>query len=182
MPAYATDFVSQLENFGVFEYILPFLLVFAVLFGIMEKVKIFGDKTNLNVIISFIISLIIVINTEVVTIMNLYLSKMALFIIVVMVLLLAFGIFSSGKPQSWAVGLFVIASLIAVIWALGPSWGISWPNWAKVSDQAKFIIGIAIAFVVVIGLIGWGSGKKGGNPIAGFAHGLEEFGKKMGGE
>jgi hypothetical protein len=182
MPTnYLGDFVGNLAGIGVFEYLLPFLLVFAILFGILEKIKIFGDgKKNLNMVISFIVALIIVVNTAVVELMNLYLSKMALFIVVILVLIMAFGVFSKGQPSGWGIGLFVIASIVAVIWALGPTWGWSWPEWAGVSDQAKFFIGIIIAFVVVVGLIGWGgSGQK--NPVKGFGKGLEELGKSLGG-
>src|SRR3989338_4351196 len=34
--------LSQWEQLGVFSYVLPFLLIFALIFGILQKVNIFG--------------------------------------------------------------------------------------------------------------------------------------------
>lgn len=53
------DVLNQWAALGVFAYILPFLIVFAVLYGILNKSKIFGENaTAINVIISLAIALI----------------------------------------------------------------------------------------------------------------------------
>ena len=50
------DIFSQLEGLGVYEYLLPFLLIFSITFAILEKVKILGeDKKNINIIVSVIL-------------------------------------------------------------------------------------------------------------------------------
>lgn len=47
---------DQWEQLGVFDYMLPFLLIFALIFGILSKMNLFGDK---NKQISGIIALVV---------------------------------------------------------------------------------------------------------------------------
>lgn len=39
-------FLNNLENLGFFDYALPFLIIFAIIFGILSKVKLFGDSSK----------------------------------------------------------------------------------------------------------------------------------------
>lgn len=54
-----SDVITNLENVGIFEFFLPFILLFAVFYGMMMKTKIFGDHktdthvTKINAIVSF---------------------------------------------------------------------------------------------------------------------------------
>src|SRR3989344_2060049 len=58
------DAVKLLQDFGFFDVILPFLLVFTVVFGILEKTKIFGTegekghpKKNIDAMVAFVIAI-----------------------------------------------------------------------------------------------------------------------------
>jgi hypothetical protein len=42
------NFLSKLEDAGFFSYVIPFLLLFAVIFGILTKIKIFQDNKSVN--------------------------------------------------------------------------------------------------------------------------------------
>ena len=58
------DMFFQWEQAGFFAYILPFLLIFAVVFGVIDKIQVFGkDKRGVNAIIAVVVGLIAV-NTE----------------------------------------------------------------------------------------------------------------------
>ena len=53
------NLLAQWEQAGVFSYVLPFLLIFAIIYGILSKTKIFGDENkNLNTVISLVIGLL----------------------------------------------------------------------------------------------------------------------------
>ena len=55
----ATTTILQSSIFTDFAF--PFLLIFFILFGILEKTKVFGDdKHTLNAMISFVVGLIFV--------------------------------------------------------------------------------------------------------------------------
>src|SRR3989344_436567 len=52
------DIFYQWEYMGVFDYILPFLLVFAVVFGILSSTKFLGKNNAVYVIIAIVIGLL----------------------------------------------------------------------------------------------------------------------------
>ena len=147
------------------KFVYPFLIVFFILFAILEKTKLFGeDKKQLNALISFVIGLVFIsaiFPKMVVENLILFLS-VAIVIMFVVMLLWGFifakeeGGFSFTPSMKW--GLFVvvtIAIIIAVLWATGvqgrvydfffkQSWSETfWTNFF-------FIILIAIALGVVI--------------------------------
>ena len=57
------DFFTLIQQAGVFHFYLPFVLVFAIFYGLLTKSKIFGDDAlskRLNAIISLIAALYVV--------------------------------------------------------------------------------------------------------------------------
>jgi len=49
---------SAWEQAGVFAYVLPFLLIFAMVFGILTKVSIFGANKGINAILALTVGLL----------------------------------------------------------------------------------------------------------------------------
>ena len=49
----AERFVTLLQDYGVLDFLLPFILVFTIVFAVLEKSHILGNKKNFNVIIAF---------------------------------------------------------------------------------------------------------------------------------
>jgi len=50
------DVITNLENVGIFQFFLPFIILFAVFYGMLTKTKIFGEPkeaSKINAIISF---------------------------------------------------------------------------------------------------------------------------------
>ena len=63
------------RQIGIYEVVLPFLLVFAIIFAILEKTKVLGveevqgvkyTKKTLNSLIAFVIALIVVASSQIV--------------------------------------------------------------------------------------------------------------------
>ncbi len=46
------DLLQSWADAGFFTYVLPFLLIFAIVYGILNKMKIFGDEKGVNTIIA----------------------------------------------------------------------------------------------------------------------------------
>ena len=165
-----------LQHWIFTKFALPFLLIFFIVFGILEKTKLFGpDKKQLNALIAFVIGLILVGATSpTLTISNLILF-LTVAIVVLFVALLLWG-FVTGeeglkfekapKPLKWLIGIvIVVAVIIALFWALGiegtvfgtvsnfffkSSWSKSfWTNFS-------FVIVIIIALVLVLRKTGEG--------------------------
>ncbi|MBU3906988.1 MAG: hypothetical protein KKA64_01925 [Nanoarchaeota archaeon] len=154
-----------IQNWIFKEFILPFLLIFAVVFAVLEKTKIFGeDKKQLNAIVAFVVGLIFVgvaYPKQVVGNMILFLTVS---LIIVLVFLMLYGFVASDlkdgyKAEGWMKWAFLIiisvAVIGAVIWAtgfkseffdilFGQSWSTSfWTNFL-------FVVVIVVAVAVVL--------------------------------
>ena len=159
-----------LQHWIFTRFALPFLLIFFIVFGILEKTKLFGSgKKQLNALIAFVIGLILVGATSpTLTISNLVLF-LTIAIVVLFVALLLWG-FVSGeeglkfekapKALKWFIGVvIVIAVIIALLWALGTEATVfgevsnflfanAWSKgfWTNLS----FVVVIIIALVLVL--------------------------------
>lgn len=148
--------VYELEAMGFYDIILPFLLIFAIVFGILQKITLFKDR-NVNLIISIVIGLLVITQFEIVARMNLFLPKMAFYIVIVIMFLFLIGMFSKddykGLAGAWLF-LAIIASFFAIYWALSPSLGFSYyeivPYWMQDIKWSGLIALILIIVVIAI--------------------------------
>jgi len=53
-----TKVLGQWSEIGLFSYILPFLLIFAIVYAILDKSKILGDNKGVHIIVSLAIGLL----------------------------------------------------------------------------------------------------------------------------
>jgi len=112
------NLLAQWEQMGVFSYMLPFLLIFALIYGILSKMNLFGDKENksINAIISLSVALM-ALQFELVTLFfSDVLPRLGVALAAVLVILILIGLF--GNPENkgfmntmmW--GSFAIAIII----------------------------------------------------------------------
>lgn len=119
-----------LQHWVFTSFILPFLLVFAIVFGVLERSKLFGDnKKQLNAIIAFVIGLIFVAAIS----PKLVVANLILFLTVALVTmfvgLLLWGFIageaglkfeSAPKGLQWFIGVVIAIAVIAgLLWAGG---------------------------------------------------------------
>lgn len=177
------------EGMGIFDIVLPFLLVFTIIFAILERVKILGtDKRNLNVIVALIIGLLVVRNSYVIGLIHRLLPNISLILVAAIMFLLLVGIFL-GKQFSGLtgglLGFIILVSLALVIWSLtSDQLGVSMPDWlSNFFAQADIYSLLAvIGFIIILALIiGIGRGGGGGNPLQWIGKGLNEIGSGFGG-
>lgn len=125
--------IQFLRAFGFFNVILPFLLIFTIVFGVLEKTKIFGTekykgdtvpRRNLNSVVSFCIAFFVVAASNVVGLLQVSLPIVALVLVVIIVFLLLFGSMMNTKELEEGLSLwkmkgfkhtFVIFIVLAVL-------------------------------------------------------------------
>ena len=98
--------ISLFTKLGVYYIILPFLLVFTIMFAILEKTKILGSekiegrevtKKNINAIVAFSIAFLVIASTQLVAIINEVMANIVLLLILGVSFLLLVGVFFSDK-------------------------------------------------------------------------------------
>lgn len=116
-----------LEEFGFFDVILPFLLVFAVAFGILEKSMILGydeirdkkyPKTNINAVVAFVIAMLLVAATKIVDALAVALPRIALLLVVSLSFLMMIGIFISPGGVYDKISNKMMAAIMGIMCAI----------------------------------------------------------------
>jgi len=155
-----------LQSPFVTDLVLPFLLIFTLVFAILEKTKILGDeKKQINAIIAFVMGLIFISFSKYVGITTNLMGVVAVIAVVLLVFMMLFA-FASGEekikiPDGVKYTLWILIAIIILISIL-----VFTGLWDKIASTLMsgnsivanviFIIVIIIAVVVVL----WG-GKKG---------------------
>lgn len=161
---------TLLQHWIFTQFALPFLLVFFIVFGVLEKSKLFGsDKKQLNAGIAFIVGAIFVALVE----FTLVIQNLVLFLTVALVVmfvgLLLWGFVAGDKGLEfgemppglkWVIGIAVVIVTVAgLLWALGTSFGffevifgfLFQSDWSQTLwTNVAFIAVIIIAIVLVL--------------------------------
>ncbi|MBI2647179.1 hypothetical protein HYW99_01765 [Candidatus Woesearchaeota archaeon] len=157
-------FMRTLEMWGIRDVMLPFLLIFVILYAILQKTKILGEgKKNLSAAVAIIIGLLVVIphvtqsfppNADPVEIMNAALPQVSIVIVAIIFLLILLGVFGQdyvmlGVTAPGWVMLFSLAVII-IIFGGAAGW---WTD--SLGTQMENVFGTeAIAIFVMILVFG----------------------------
>jgi len=174
--------VYGFESIGGFDVILPFLLVFTLVFALMEKVKLFGEtKKNVHVIVALVAAFFVVAQPNLVYLIQGFIPRVAMFIIVLLMGLLVMGMFGlkGEKVVGWPLGLAVVIAIFAILWSLSAATGAYyWPLYNILTSQdIAWLISLGV-FILVIWLIVKEPGD-GNKPKSKFLEGLR---KDLGGD
>jgi hypothetical protein len=95
------DFFNKLIEFGLYDFILPLILIFTLTFALLEKIKILGkEKHSINVVVALITSIIFVASFERVIILNTFLIAMTTLLIFSVMIYIVLGAFGKEGPIS----------------------------------------------------------------------------------
>ncbi|MFT4260803.1 MAG: hypothetical protein ACMXX9_00030 [Candidatus Woesearchaeota archaeon] len=164
--------IFDLENMGFWSVVLPFLLVFTIIFAILQKSYILGkDKNgnprkNFNVAIALIMGLAFVVpsvlgryppNADPVQIVANALPGVSLLAIAIISVLLLLGIFgktpNADDKFGGIIAIFVIGA-VAVIFGISAGWfGTNLPTWLWFLYDRQFQS--LLVTILIFGLVIW---------------------------
>ncbi|HLP79398.1 MAG TPA: hypothetical protein VK158_02085 [Acidobacteriota bacterium] len=162
MSGIFTDGVYTLERLGVVDVILPFVLIFTIVFGIFSKINLWGDAKNakqFNVMIALAMGLIVVfqhvINRgspyDVVDIINNSLPQVAIILVAIVMLFLMVGLFDGqDQVKSWK-GWVAGISVVVVLFIFASNAGFGWwtlPYW--INEDLVTLIVVLMVFGGII--------------------------------
>ncbi len=155
-----------LERMGVFDVILPFILIFTIVYAVLQKTKILGERKNFNVVIALVMGLSVVFphvmgyyppERDIVNIINQALPQISLAIVGIIMVLLILGVFGS-KWQVWNTPLSGWAVLLAIgivglSFASAAGWNI--PRWLSFlnNPEIRSVLVVILVFAVIIWFI-----------------------------
>ena len=118
-----TELLNIWTEMGVFSYVIPFLLIFAVVFAILQKTGILGDNKAIAAVVSVSVGLLALINDHVSGFFAEIFPKFGIGLAIFLVLIIFIGFFFPGEEDKlqwigWVIGIGV------VLWVI-----LQWNNW-----------------------------------------------------
>ena len=159
------------ETIGLYDVVLPFILVFTIVFAILEKTKVLGmekigdkeyTRKNLNAMVAFVIAFLVVASSQLVQIITTVSSQIVILLLLSVLFLLLVGSFYKdaeggylkGGWQTFFMFLMFIGIVLIFLGAIkneaGDSWlDIFW-NYIANNGQGGNAIGAIILLVVLV--------------------------------
>lgn len=161
--------IDLLNKIGVYDVILPFLLVFTIIFAILEKTKILGvekiggeavGKKNLNAMVAVGIAFLVVASTKLVAVINSALANIVLLILLGVSFLLMVGVFFKSEELDFEkfptyLKIFMVIMFIGVIVIFLNALDWLQPIFDLFKDTNKELLMNILFFVITIAFIAW---------------------------
>ena len=172
-----TGAIAFMERLGVYDIVLPFLLVFTLMYAFLEKTKVFGtemyyadddthhqkgfqgSRKNLNAMVSFVVAFFVVASAQLVAIINKTLSQVVLLLVLAFSFMLVAGSFHKQTDEgfflegSWKT-IFMVITFIAIIFIFLNALGWADLVWRWIlrtgtsdSIAALILVGLLVGFM-----------------------------------
>jgi len=157
-----TEVLNQWAEAGVFAYLLPFLFIFAVVFGILNKTKVLGESKGVQATIALSLGLLALQFDYVSNFFSIFLPYAGVGIAVLLIGVVLMGLMYDEKSDNnWVrivfFGLGVLIFLVVVVTTISD---VSFFGGTRFSDSWPAITA-AIVLLLLISFVIWGGGKKG---------------------
>ena len=166
--------IEFFDNMGLYDVVLPFLLVFAIVFAILEKTKVFGmeeidgkkyTRKNINAIVAFVIAFLVVASSQLVNILTTVSSYTVILLMVSVLFLLLVGSFlKEGEgvflEGGWKVFFMIIMFIGIVLIFLsaikdekGNSWlEVGW-DWLSGGSTSNAVGSIVLIIIIILFMV-----------------------------
>jgi len=140
------DHVQFLAGIGLVEVLLPFLLVFTLTFGILERNQLFGKgKKNIHIMLAFVIGFLAIAAVNVLQVMNIIVAYFALALVSMLMIALVFGLVGAQvhRKNTLLFGISMAFFFVFILYGLASS---------GLFDIWRFVQLIFVPVIVVAGI------------------------------
>ncbi len=148
------ELLSNWEQMGLFSYLLPFLLMFALIFGILTKVNIFKDNKTVNGIIALAVALMALQFNFVSQFFSEIFPRVGIGLAILLGLIILVGLFMDPESNMINYILLAIGAIIVIVVLVQSAGELGWStgNWWQ--EYSSAIVGIVLLAIVVGAIIG----------------------------
>jgi hypothetical protein len=148
------ELLSNWEQMGLFSYLLPFLLLFALIFGILTKVNIFKDNKTVNGIIALAVALMALQFGFVTQFFSEIFPRVGVGLAILLGLIILVGLFMDPESNMINYILLSIGAIIVIVVLVqsASALGLSYGNWWK--EYWTSIAGIVLVLIVIGAILG----------------------------
>ena len=168
------NFMMSLERWGIIDVLLPFLLIFVIIFAILQKTKILGEgRKNLNAAVALVVGLLVVIphvtgrfppNQDPVLIINDALPQLSIVLVAIIFLLIMIGVFGQDYVMLGITmpGWIALFSVIVILLIFGGAAGWWSQGFAQSLQDFFGTEGVAVVIMILVFgiIIAWVTSEK----------------------
>jgi hypothetical protein len=161
-------FLDRLAEQGFFSLVLPFLLIFSIVYGLLSQIKMFNDNKGVNAIIALAVGFLAIQMPIVPLFFSEIFPRLAIGLSIILSLLILMGLFLDPKNKGVAWTLVGISGIVAIYVifsaqsAINFSWFGGFGGWSNQWESFAIVLiligGIALAMAT--------GGKKKGDSSA----------------
>ena len=142
------DLLAQWQQYGLFEYILPFLIIFAFVFGILIKLGLFGEENrSVSAIIALSVGLISLQFGFVSQFFAELFPRFGIGIAIILVAVIMLGLFV-GKHTNW---IWLIIGIVAFAFVVLKGVGaLGWGQEIDIMGNAGLLLLVLVIVLVAI--------------------------------
>lgn len=139
-------------SFGVFSVLIPFVLVFAVVFAILEKSRILGAHRGIDIIVSMAVALLALQWDFMPRFFAEIFPRLGMAIAVLLSLVILVGMFITTQSRNvYYIILASIAFIIFIIMLIQTYGGFAWTSsWFWQQWRSQIIVGLIIIGIIVV--------------------------------
>jgi len=158
------------RELGIYDVVLPFILVFTIMFAILERTQIFGiekvkdkpyTKKNLNAMVAFVIAFLVVASSKLVETITKVSSEIIVVLLIVVFFLMLVGTFYTkdeiekegiALKDPWKTGFMIFIALAIIFIFLDAITAEDGRTWLEVFWDwiSQFYSNTAVAAIVLI--------------------------------
>ncbi|MBI4146313.1 hypothetical protein HY489_03170 [Candidatus Woesearchaeota archaeon] len=139
------EVTKLLVDLGLLDVILPFLLVFSITYGILQRTKALGGKKNTDAMLGFVFGFLAVLATNVLNIIQTLTGYLVIVLVVALMMSLLLGLVGASTGTKYYLGLLAALFIIGTLAGLVQ---------AGVITNEQFISSILLPLIVGGALIG----------------------------
>jgi hypothetical protein len=148
------NLLSTWEQAGLFSYLLPFLLIFAMVFGILTKMKIFKEAKAVNAIIALAVALMSLQFGFVPNFFSQIFPRLGVGLAVILGVLIITGLFADPENNVINYVLLGIGVVVIAIVVIQSAGALGWASGSWWEDNWQIVVGAIFIFILIAVVIG----------------------------
>jgi uncharacterized membrane protein len=143
------NLLSQMEQAGFFSYVLPFLLIFALVFGILTRTQIFKDNKAINGVIALVVGLLSLQFDFVPIFFSEIFPRLGIGLAIILALLILAGLFFDPRNKLINYSLLVVGVIIFLVVLIQTFGWVGWTSGFLLYDSWPTIVMVIIVLAVL---------------------------------
>ena len=142
---------------------LPFLLIFALIFGVLYRLDLFKENRGVDGIIAFVVALMALQFNMVSQFFAEIFPRFGIGLVILLLLLILTGLFIP-KKQTWVTYVFFgIGVIILIIILVNTSGYLGWAGASWWYENWGFVASVVVLLIIIATIVGAGSNKPAGD-------------------